>query len=332
MKILVLFCGGTLIMKKSPEGALVVPGKDEAISGLMNLEPKIGEFVDINVVFIDNIDSTNMHPGHWDMITEVIAENYGLYDSFVITHGTDTMAYTASALSFTLRNLGKPVIITGAQIPGYRMETDARRNFINAVKLATKDISGVYIVFDERIILGVKATKVSESELNAFRSVNSRDYGQIRVDMRLTDKIMKRHDGQLIPTPGFNPQITVVTLTPGNDPSDLMHLLDSDRVKGIIIEGYGSGNIPYNHYPVFEKARDSRVPVLIMSQCLSGVTTMRYYDVGLQALKLGVVECFDMTLEAASVKLMWALYRYGYEEIKNIIHTNFVGEINMSHY
>jgi L-asparaginase len=330
MKVLVLFCGGTLIMKKNSEGALVVPERSEAVSELLNLEPKISEIADIEVEFIDNIDSTNMHPGHWDKMTNVIAERYYDYDGFIITHGTDTMAYTASALSFTLGNLGKPVIITGAQIPGYKLETDAKRNFINATKLATKDISGVYIVFDERIIHGVRATKVSESELNAFRSVSSRDHGQIRVDLRFTEKINKRHNGELKTYPGFNPQISVVTLTPGNDPSDLMHLLDSDRVKGIIIEGYGSGNIPYNHYPVFEKARDSRIPVLIMSQCLHGVTTMKYYDVGLQALKLGVIECFDLTLEAASTKLMWALDKYAYEEIKKIIHTNFVGEINIS--
>ncbi len=330
MKILVLFCGGTLIMKKNREGALIVPEKSEAISGLLGLEPKTREFAQIDVEFIDNIDSTNMHPGHWDRITSVIADNYSEYDGFIITHGTDTMAYTASALSFTLGNLGKPVVLTGAQIPGYKLETDAKRNFINAVKLASMDVSGVYIIFDERIILGARATKVSESELNAFRSVSSRDHGQIRVEMRLTEKIKKRHNGILSPTPGFNPQISVITLTPGNDPSDLMHLLDSERVKGIIIEGYGSGNIPYNHYQVFEKARSCSVPVLIMSQCLHGATSMKYYDVGLQALKLGVIECFDMTLEAASAKLMWALDKYSYTEIKSIIHTNFVGEINVS--
>lgn len=317
-------------MKKNNEGALVVPEKSEAISGLLGMEPRASELAEIDVEFIDNIDSTNMHPGHWDRMTGVIADKYDTYDGFIITHGTDTMAYTASALSFTLGNLGKPVVLTGAQIPGYKLETDARRNFINAVKFASRNVSGVYIVFDERIMLGVRATKVSESELNAFRSVSSRDYGQIRVDMRLTDKMKKRHDGILKPAPGFNPQITVVTLTPGNDPSDLIHLLDSDRVKGIIIEGYGSGNIPYNHYQVFEKARDCRVPVLIMSQCLHGVTSMRYYDVGLQALKLGVTECYDLTLEAASAKLMWALDKYDYPMIKEIIHNNFVGEINIS--
>src|SRR4051812_40563097 len=129
-KVLILFCGGTIIMQESADGALVVSEKESAINALLNLEPKLKETVDLAVHYIDNIDSTNMKPEHWDKMASVIAEKYNDYDGFVITHGTDTMAYTASALSFALQGLGKPVAITGSQIPADKIETDGRRNFV----------------------------------------------------------------------------------------------------------------------------------------------------------------------------------------------------------
>jgi len=126
MKILILFCGGTLVMKEAKDGALLVMEREEAIDMLLNLEPKLKKEVDLDVHYIDNIDSSNIKPEHWDRISEVIAKKYDDYDGFVITHGTDTMAYTASALSFSLQNLGKPVAITGSQIPGNRCAPELR--------------------------------------------------------------------------------------------------------------------------------------------------------------------------------------------------------------
>jgi L-asparaginase/Glu-tRNA(Gln) amidotransferase subunit D len=144
-KVLLLFCGGTLIMKENPDdGSLVVNEKDEAIRMLLEMEPKLQkEVASLSVEFIDNIDSSNMDPHIWDRLGKVIFDNYHSYDGFVITHGTDTMAYTSSALNFILQDLGRPVVITGAQIPGGRIETDARRNFVNAVRIATLDRAGM---------------------------------------------------------------------------------------------------------------------------------------------------------------------------------------------
>ena len=326
-KILILFCGGTLIMQKNAAGALVAPNKDEAISCLFSIEPGLEQIYDLDLHYVANIDSTNMHPQYWDQMASAVVENYEKYDGFVITHGTDSMAYTASALSFALQNLGKPVVLTGAQIAAGVLETDARRNLINAIKLAIQNISGVYIVFDERIIRGARASKTSESALDGFSSINVPDAGEIRIQMQLSPENPKRHSGKVELKSGFEPDICTLTLTPGCDPTDIDHLLEIDRLRGIVIQGFGPGNIPYDYYLVFQKAQSRSVPVVVMSQCLHGVTSMSEYDVGLKALDYGVIEGFDLSLEAATTKLMWALKHFPPEQIKSIMHQNLCGEI-----
>jgi L-asparaginase len=191
--VLILFCGGTIIMKESADGSLVVADKEEAVQLLIDLEPRVNEIANLDVNFIENIDSTNMNPTIWDRIGQVIDDNYDSYDGFVITHGTDTLAYTASALSFSLGDLGKPVCITGAQIPGGRLETDARINFVNAVRIATLKKAGVLVVFNESIILGARSHKMSESKLDAFGSMNRHACGEIRVDIRFREEAKDRH-------------------------------------------------------------------------------------------------------------------------------------------
>lgn len=315
-------------MREGPGGALVPPeNKEEALNILLNIEPKVKDFAEIDVEYIANMDSTNMTPREWDIIIDAIKRNYNKYDGFVITHGTDTMAYTASALSIAIRNLGKPIILTGSQIPAVKLHSDARNNLINAVRVATLDISGVYIVFDKRIILGARATKASESRLDAFQTVNDDDMGEIRVEIEIKKDVPKRHDGEISVEKGFEPDIFVVTLTPGQDASDLVFLLKNDRIKGIIVKGFGTGNIPYNFDIFFEIAKEKKIPVVVTSQCLHGITKMRAYDVGKRALELGAIEGFDQSLEVLVVKLMWALIRYPYEKIKEVIQFNFCGEI-----
>ena len=327
MKILVIFCGGTIVMNENDEGSLQPLSKERAIQSLLNIEPKISQMVDLKIEYLDNIDSTNMNPQHWEKMITIIKKNYQKFDGFVITHGTDTMAYTSSALSFAIQDLGKPVVLTGSQIPGNKMETDARRNFINAIRLATLNIAGVFLVFDERIILGSRASKTSESELDAYSTINDDDIGQIRIEIRLSKKITHRHNKNPKFISGFESDISIVTLTPGSDPTDLLHLLELDKIKGLIILGYGPGNIPYEYYKVFEKARDKKIPVVVSTQCLNGSTTMKYYDVGAQALKLGVIESLDMSLEATAVKLMWAITNFSFKEIPRVMHQNLAGEI-----
>ncbi|NPV83863.1 MAG: L-asparaginase 1, partial [Candidatus Aminicenantes bacterium] len=227
-KVLVLFCGGTIVMEERPDGSLAVPdSKDSAIKILRDVEPRLSTIAEYDIEFIANIDSTNITPADWDRILHCLKKHYKNYDGFVITHGTDTMAYTAAALSIAIKGLGKPVVLTGSQIPGGRIESDAKRNLINAFKLATMDLAGVFIVFDERIILGSRATKASESRLDAFQTVNGEDAGEINIEIKIKSWVRKRNTRphQIQVRPGFEPDIFVYTLTPGCDPGNLEFLL-----------------------------------------------------------------------------------------------------------
>ncbi len=329
-KVLILFCGGTIIMTPGRSGGLKSPSRDEAVRILKGIEPRLREIADYRIRFVGNIDSTNMKPADWDRIITEIGKQYARYDGFVITHGTDTMAYTAAALSLGLPGLGKPVVLTGSQIPGWEIRTDARRNLVNAMTLAVMDVSGVFVVFNERVILGSRASKASESKLDAFTSINAPDAGELRVGIRLRPDLPKRADGVIATHPGFEPGIFVTTLTPGCDPDDLVFLLSNRKIRGIIIQAYGTGNIPYDFDAFFRLAREKKVPVVIRSQCLYGMTMMKSYDVGQRALKLGVIEGRDQSLEMLAVKLMWALKRHPYEKIPEVMGRDFAGEIGRS--
>lgn len=331
MKILILFCGGTIVMQESETGALVTRSEQDAVDTLVTMEPRIHEFAEIDVLYVDNIDSTNMKADHWDTIAKAIANNYKQYDGFVVTHGTNTMAYTSSALSFALQNLGKPVVLTGAQIPGHRVETDARRNFVNAVRVATLDFAGVVVVFDEEIILGSRATKVSESKLDAFETVNYDLLGQIRTDLRLhPDHTTQRHNEDLDQQTGFEENIAVIHLVP-NMPASVVEKILETGVKGLVLRGFGPGDIGYQYLPVLQRAKEMKVPVVIDSQCLEGATMMHVNDVGKKALEAGAIQAYDMSIEATTTKLMWALRRPGveYEDVRTIMHTDCSGEINV---
>lgn len=316
-------------MKHGADGALLPMEKEDAIDMLLNLEPQLSEIAELDVHYVDNIDSTNMNHEHWDQIGTVIAEKYNDYDGFVITHGTDTMAYTASALSWSLGNLGKPVTITGSQIPGSEIHTDARRNFVNAVKIATMDKAGVMLIFDEEVILGSRASKVSESKLDAFETINWDLLGEIRIDIRFNEDAKDRHNEPLNFQPGFENRIAVVTQYPGYPPQHLLALVESD-VKGIVLRGYGSGNINTGYLPVIEKALELGTSIVVDTQCLEGATSMHLYDAGKQALDLGLIEAYDMSIECCITKLMWALkHADSPAKVKELMHTNFTGEINI---
>jgi len=328
-KILVLFCGGTLVMEENKKGALATPNKSKSIQNLLNIEPNIKKIAKLEVEYVDNIDSTNMEPAHWDKMVDVISKNYDKYDGFVITHGTDTMAYTSSALSFALQNLGKPVVLTGAQIPGGKIETDARRNFVNAVRVATMDVAGVFLVFDEEIIRGSRASKVSESKLDAFETINQELLGEIRVDVRFHHDHLKRHKKKLKAMSGFEPRVLAITLVPGLTEEILENILDSD-IKGIVLRGFGTGNVPSKHLSILKKARQKGIISVIDSQCLEGSTMMHIYEVSKQALDAGVIQAYDMSIEATTTKLMWALkHAKNYSEVERIMYKNYTGEINI---
>src|SRR3989339_567076 len=218
MKVLILFCGGTIIMQESKEGSLVVAEKQKAIKSLLSLEPRLKEVSKLDVEYVDNIDSSNITGAHWDKIATIIAKKYDRYDGFVITHGTDTMSYTASALSFALQNLGKPVVLTGAQVPPEMLGSDALTNLVHACQVATMDLAEVMIVFGTRILRGNRSMKVSESERNAFLSPVFPPLGTIRLQPDISyPNVKRRHGGAITLRDAFAGNIAVGKCVPGMD-------------------------------------------------------------------------------------------------------------------
>lgn len=326
-KILLLFCGGTISMHKNTKTkALEIANSPEQ---LFALEPRISEICDLSTVFIDNVDSTNFNCSHWEKIVETISDNYRKYDGFVVTMGTNTMGYCSAAISFALSNIGKPVAVTGAQIPAESLSTDSRNNLVNALRLVTMDLSGVFVVFGSRIIRGCRAKKVSESELDAFKTFNQKDFGEIGVGVLLNFK-QPRHSDDLVVKNGFDDRLVCLTLIPGLRSNVIVNLIDNDT-KGIILRAYGSGDIPSNFIPALEYAKSKGVPIVVTTQCPGGATVMGLNDVGLKALNTGVTQAFDMCMEAMSTKLMWLLAQnYSYEKIKELMEKNLIGEVDAS--
>jgi L-asparaginase len=324
-RICVLFCGGTIVMEPDPKtGALDVGGGTETI---LNLEPRLREAYDLNVIFIDNIDSSNMTMGHWDRLVKTISENYEKYDGFVITHGTNTMGYTSSALSFALRGIGKPVVLTGAQIPANKLESDARQNFVNAVKLAAMDISGVYVVFGSRIMLGCRAKKDNEYDLNAFKTFNGKDVGEIGIKIQMNGKYARRHERKLEAKPGFESNLAVITMEPGIS-GEMFNSLVEAGIQGFVLRAFGAGDMPHWLISFLDEAHKRKIPVVVTTQCPNGVTRMNLNLVGKHALETGVIQAFDMSMESMTTKLHWLLaHRTPYEKIKGMMETDMCGEV-----
>lgn len=317
-----------MVMVPNSQGVLVPPSKENALHSVLSFEPKLNELADIDLEYIANIDSSDMTPEIWDKLAASIEAKYSRYEGFVVIHGTDTMAYTASAVSFALQNLGKPVVFTGAQIPGHQIESDARRNLVNAVRLACMNVAGVLLLMGEKILLGVRCSKISHFKLNAFASFNWPKLGEVGRQIQFSRETSRKTGQRPSLQTGFATEIAVLSLAPGMPASVLDNLL-VHGIKGIVLNAYGTGNIPRIYLPSLEKARQMNIPVVIRTQCPEGSTQMSVYATGKQALECGAIEAFDMSLEATVAKFMWALKRAKtIEEIKTIMHRNYAGEIN----
>ncbi|MCL5798264.1 MAG: asparaginase [Patescibacteria group bacterium] len=326
-KILILFCGGTLAMKRDNRGNLspYYESKD-----LIKRVPHLSEIAAIDIENIVNIDSSNFQPEIWTEIAIKIADNISKYEGFIIIHGTDTMAYTASALSFALLNLGKPVVLTGGQKPMDDIGTDGINNLINAVLVINYGIPDIYIVFGTKILKGNRATKISESSLDAFDSVMRLPLGEIALEPKLFIKEKKTRSQKLKLKPKFEPDIVIFDLFPGFRPKYLDEIIES-QCKGVILKSFGSGNIPDNFISLIGRANQKDLPVVIISQCYKGLTQMQLYEVGQNALNVGAIPGRDMTLEAASTKLMWGLANYkAVNKIRKLFNTNIAGEVTIS--
>lgn len=306
-KILLLSTGGTIACSKGENG--LAPSLNA--EGLLNYAKEVQDTCHIDSIQILNIDSTNMHPEYWVHITKYIEKNYKDYDGFVITHGTDTMAYTAAALFYMIQDSYKPIVITGAQRPITFKETDAKRNLVDSIQFACNGVGGVFIVFDGKVICGSRAEKLRTKSYNAFESINFPYLATIEGDkVKYNDEIsICKKKKELTFYKSLCTNIFLLKLTPATDPDILNYL--SDKYLGIIIESYGSGGIPFKDKKDFLSKlkmldKKGRI-VVIKSQVLLEGTDLSKYEVGQKALKYPIIPAYDMSTEAIVTKLMWVL-------------------------
>lgn len=339
-KILLLLTGGTITMKE--ENGVFKPAHD--IQDIIATFPRMKDIADISAHQICDIDSSNMSPRLWKDIAQTIEKNYQQYDGFVITHGTDTLAYTASALSFALRNLHKPVILTGAQKPISELGSDSPFNIFNSFQVAVhQKVKEVAIVFDTKIIRGNRSAKRSAKKIDAFWSPQFPLLGEIGIDIKYLSSIVHRQEanqtldiqsGQTLELQAnFDPNIISISLVPGFIPTILEQIIQQRMYRGIILHGFGAGNIPTDEtvVPWIEKATQAGIPVILISPCPSGTTYLELYETGRRALDAGVISAKDMTQEATAVKLMWVLAQTNDMScIRKLMQTNIAGEISES--
>lgn len=303
-KILMIGTGGTIASAPSENGLVPALGSDE----LIRLVPELHDICDLDSLQLISMDSTNIRPGHWLMLADAIEKNYDKYDGFVITHGTDTMAYSAAGLSYLVRESPKPIVFTGAQIPLGQRNTDAARNLIDACIYASDDLScGVQIVFSGSVICGTRARKNYTKRFDAFGSVNFPEIARV-TSGRILRFVPDKFEGEPQFSRFINPNIGLLKLVPGMSRDIMGYLLN--KYDGVVIESFGVGGIPEysDFYGEIEKAVSARKTVILTTQVPNEGSDISVYQVG-NVLKKNcrVLEAFDMTAEAAYTKLMWVL-------------------------
>ncbi len=331
MKILVISTGGTIASSQGDDGLVpTMPGE-----ALLKEVPQLGTIADFEVLNLLSVDSSNINHGDWVKIIESIVANEKNFDAFVVSHGTDTMAYTAAALSFVLRGFPHPVVITGAMLPMGDPLTDARDNllhsFIFAKAMKEENRSGVSICFAGVLIHGPRAKKISAKRMNAFESVYYPTIGAIESDKAVLTHRPSINTTELIDREhiAFDASILPVKVFPGF-PARYMEQCVAMQPKAIVAECFGLGGLPYlgeNLLPAVTKALEMGIIVVITTQCPRGGVDLSTYDVGQKSLKLGVLSGEDMGFEAIITKLMWLMPRIPRERIPEMFAFNFCDEI-----
>jgi len=303
-KLLFIHTGGTLGMLPSGDPGPLVPSHiaEDLLPYVRGLEQR----AEIDAEVLCNLDSTDLTPTHWEHIGHCIAARRERYDGFVILHGTDTMAYTASALSYMLWNLDRPVVLTGSQRPIAEVRTDARSNIIHSAICATLDLPEVGIYFGQVLMRGNRATKRSIQSYSAFDSPNLTPLVVMGVDVQRGTPA-RQPAGPFQFQPGFSDRVAVLTLFPGCRPSWLKAAVGGGA-KAVVLLGFGSGNVPLAGWPeAIADATAAGVAVVLGTQCHKGRVTLRAYDNGAVAEAAGALSAGPMTTEAAVVKTMYLL-------------------------
>ena len=339
-KILIIYTGGTIGMIENPETKALQPFD---FSHLIENVPKIEKLdYDIdNIQFNPPIDSANMSPARWREIAEPIEKNYDRYDGFVVLHGTDTMAFTASALSFMLENLHKPVIITGSQLPIGEVRTDGEENLITALQVAAQRdehgepmVQEVAILFEDYLWRGNRSTKMSANNFNAFKSNNYPRLAKIGLDMEFNhDALYRLHTKRPLKVRyNMDPNVCFIEVFPGISEKTVRHMLSTPDLKGIVLKTYGAGNASTEEWctKAIAEAIERGLVIINVTQCPNGGVDSSLYDTGNILERIGVISGRDITCEAAITKLM---YLFGLEltpdVVKQYLGYSLCGEVTL---
>ena len=335
--ILVIYTGGTIgMIKDQATGALKPFNFDNIYQQIPAL--KLFDFEIDHFCFDPVIDSSNMNPVFWVEIAKVIQNNYENYDGFVVLHGSDTMAYTASALSFILENLNKPVILTGSQLPLGMIRTDGRENFITSIEIAaasqdeTPVVPEVAIYFENRLMRGNRTIKYNAEHFEAFRSPNYPNLADVGVSIKYHHpNIMNPNFKKLRLNTNLDTNIAILKLFPGISQQLVNLVLNLDGLRGIIMETYGTGNAPTDPWFInaLKKAIGSGIVIGNVTQCQGGAVEMEKYQTGIALREIGVVSGRDITTEAAVTKMMHLFGTYSStEQICDHFNRSIRGEMS----
>lgn len=330
-RILIIHTGGTFGMVPMAPTRTLAPG--EVHGELVGSLPELGRIADIRTEVAFNIDSTNMTLTHWKALARIVARERESCDGFVLIHGTDTMAYTASALSFMLLGLDRPLILTGSQRPLAETRSDARSNLVGAVELATGDLAEVAVFFGTRLYRGNRTTKISADRYDAFSSPNFPALAEVGVGVSVAPGARRRGtDAAFRPFLDLQGSVLALVVHPGLPRAYLDRMLQGSE-RAIVVQGYGPGNVPIGEetlLPFVESAVRGGKIVVMNTQCVEGRVSLDLYECGRRAADLGAVGCGDMTLEASLVKLQYLLGRSARrEEVLEQFGRDLAGELTV---
>ncbi len=326
-KILLLTTGGTIASLPGGEG--LQPHRSDVME--RELE-QLRTYYEITVRDVMCLDSSNIRPAEWQEIAKCIFDSRSGFDGIVVSHGTDTMAYTASAVTFMLRDIDVPVVFTGSQLPLADMLSDGSQNLRVAFAMAATGHPGVFLAFDRKIMLGCRAVKVRASGFSAFESINARYTALVsNAGLTVDESLLPVFTGEPALKTDISDQVFLLKLTPGLSPQ-IFDTLAGMGCKGIVIEAFGLGgvNILNEGLGGIRRCLQKGISIVVTTQCLYDSADLGVYQVGVKLLELGVIQGRDMTSEAAMTKLMWAIGQgYTQAQIADLFATNLAGEITV---